>query len=222
MRRYYPLLVVALAAPSVSAQDVRPTPEAALRRLQDGNARFVEGKPAQKDVSGWRRLELVAGQHPFAIVLSCSDSRVVPEYLFDQGLGELFVLRVAGNVTDAFITGSIDYAVAKLHTPLVVVLGHDDCGAVEAALEGGKLPSDKLKQLVERVAPGDKLPNGKEAALAAAVRNNARHQADQLLKQSPVLQEFVSDRRVRLVTGVYSLRTGKVEWLEPSAPKAKP
>src|SRR5438105_3680928 len=138
-------LVIALAnlvAVPLYAQDAKPTPTGSLQRLKDGNARFAADKPNKRDVGADKRKELAKGQHPFAIVLTCADSRVAPELLFDAGLGELFVLRVAGNIADPAVVGSIEYAVEHLHTPLIVVLGHESCGAVAAALDGAKLPGD--------------------------------------------------------------------------------
>src|SRR5438105_3479472 len=135
-------VVVLLAEPMLSGQEPVPTPAAALDRLKDGNGRFAADKPAARKTDAKRRAELAAGQHPFAVVLTCADSRVAPELVFDAGLGELFVLRVAGNIADPAVVGSIEYAVEHLHTPLIVVLGHESCGAVAAALDGAKLPGD--------------------------------------------------------------------------------
>src|SRR5439155_1280302 len=106
----------------------------ALERLKAGNTRFAADKSNPKNIGKDRRAVLAKGQHPFAVVLTCADSRVAPELVFDQGLGDLFVLRVAGNIADPFVLGSIEYAVEHLHTPLIVVLGHESCGAVAAAL----------------------------------------------------------------------------------------
>ncbi len=133
------IVAVALMAPCLvfsaqAADKPSPTAEQAWQRLKDGNQRFAADRLEGKDVDAARRQELTAGQHPFAIVLSCADSRVPPEIIFDQGLGKLFVVRVAGNISEPFALGSIDYAVEHLHVPLIVVLGHEKCGAVAAAL----------------------------------------------------------------------------------------
>jgi carbonic anhydrase len=194
------------------AQEVRPTPAAAWQRLKEGNDRFAAGRQAVKDISSKRRAELAQGQHPFAVVLSCADSRVVPEVLFDQGLGDLFVLRLGGNIAEQAVLGSIEYAVDHLHAPLVVVLGHESCGAVGAAVEGKTFPG-KLGWLVKQVYTGNNLPADKQAALAAGIRANALHAAG-LIRQSPELKELVAGKRVQIVAGVYSLTTGKVTWLE--------
>jgi len=202
----------------VLAQEAAPSPASAWQRLKDGNARFATDKPSARDIGGKRRAELVKGQQPGAVILSCADSRVVPEYLFDQGLGDLFVLRVAGNISDAATVGSTEYAIMVLKTPLIVVLGHEDCGAVQAAIDGKPLTGD-LGWLVKQVNVGSDPPRDKRQALAAATRANAVFQAGQLLKRSAVIKEFVAAKRVQIVAGYYSLSTGKVEWLD--LPEAK-
>ena len=156
---------------------------------------------------------MAKGQNPFAIILTCADSRVVPEYVFNQGLGDIFVLRVAGNIADPFELGSMEYAVEHLHVPLIVVLGHSKCGAVDAAL-GEHKPAGNLGKLVAEIQVGQDLPKENAAALETAIKNNARHQAASLTKRSEVLKEFVEHKKVRIVSGVYSLETGKVEWLK--------
>jgi len=124
-----------------------------LEQLKKGNERFVADRLAAKDLGADRRRELAKGQHPFAIVLTCADSRVAPEFIFNQGLGDLFVLRVAGNIADPFVLGSMEYAVEHLHVPLIVILGHTKCGAVDAALAENK-PHGNLGKLIEQVYPG--------------------------------------------------------------------
>jgi len=189
------------------------TAEQAWERLKKGNEKFVADKSATLDLGAERRRELVKGQHPFAIVLTCADSRVPPEYIFNQGLGDIFVLRVAGNIADPFVLGSMEYALEHLHAPLVVVLGHTQCGAVEAAL-GEHKPAGNLGKLIEDVYVGQDLPKERAAALRTAIQNNVRHHADLLSKRSEVVKEFVEHKKARIVSGVYSLSTGKVEWLE--------
>jgi len=200
------------------AQDAAPTPDVALQRLKDGNDRFASDKPAARDIGGSRREKLAKGQRPFAIVLGCADSRVSPELVFDQGLGDLFVVRVAGNITDPALIGSIEFALQDLKAPLVVVLAHEECGAVKAALSGKPLPGN-LGELVKAVHVGKDLPPGKAEALAAAIRANALYQAEELARKSPVVRDFVAAGRARVVAGVYSLETGRIRWLE--APKAR-
>ena len=149
-------LVVAVEARAQEPK-MKVSPEAALERLKAGNARFVTDKAEKRVSDAKMRAELAKGQHPFAIILACADSRVPPEFLFDQGLGDLFVVRVAGNVTGEEVLGSIEYAVAHLHVPLVVVLGHEKCGAVKAALDQvepeGNLASSYVKSASAAICP---------------------------------------------------------------------
>jgi carbonic anhydrase len=192
-------------------QDV--TAEAALARLQDGNARFAADKPTTRDVTQKRRDEVAKGQHPFAVILTCADSRVSPELIFDQGLGDVFVIRVAGNITDPAVLGSIEYAVEHLKAPLVVVLGHEKCGAVKAVLDKGHAEGN-LEKLLKEVHPGDKLPDDKDDALNQGIKNNVLFHAKQLTGQSTLLKDFVEHDRIKVAAGVYSLKSGKVDWLD--------
>src|SRR5260370_30230192 len=157
------------------AADGGPTADEALKRRKEGNARFGADMPKEAEVGSKKRIELAQGQRPIAVVLTCADSRAAPEIVFDKGLGVLFVIRVAGNVGGPEVYASIEYALAELKTPLIVVLGHASCGAVGAALKGKEQPSENLKQLVALIHTGDDLPKGKEAALDTAVRNTVRH-----------------------------------------------
>ena len=202
------------------AQEAAPTPEKALERLKDGNARFVADKPTAKEVGELRRKDLAKGQRPFAVILTCSDSRLAPEHIFDQGLGDIFVVRVAGNVTDPAIIGSIEYAVTELKSPLVVVLGHDECGAVKAALSGKKLPGD-LGELIKLVDVGKDLPKDKNEALLTATKANIHHSAAVLATKSDILKDFVASKRITIVTGIYSLESGKVNWLNTPEKEGK-
>jgi carbonic anhydrase len=205
------LALLVCSAPPSLAQEAVPTPATALQRLKDGNARFAADRLAAKDLGNARRRELAKGQHPFAVILGCADSRVAPELIFDQGLGDLFVLRVAGNVTDSDLRGSIEYAVEHLQVPLIVVLGHEECGAVEAALAGKPLPGN-LGQLIQRVYLGKESAEGGKNALPRATWANAMHSAQELTARSSAIKEFVDRGRVRIAVGVYSLKTGQVEW----------
>src|SRR5215471_12890418 len=139
-----------LVLPTLGRADETPPGLEALQRLKAGNARFAADQPSKRDVSKARRAEVAKGQKPFAIILACADSRVAPELIFDQGLGDLFVLRVAGNVTDPENLGSIEYALVHFKTSLIVVLGHDECGAVKAALAGKPLEGN-LGKLIARI-----------------------------------------------------------------------
>ncbi len=223
MRRLFGCAIVLLLVSfsPLPAQEVR-TADAALQRLKEGNARFVTDKPAEKDVSAKRRAEVAKGQHPFAIVLTCADSRLSPELIFDLGLGDAFVLRNAGNISDIDVLGSIEYATEHLKVPLVVVLGHQGCGAVNAVL-GKEHATGNLKELLQHVHVPEKLPEDKEEALRAAIKANTLHQAGRLTKQSKELAELASSGRLKIVAGVYSLRTGEIDWLDmPNDKKTKP
>jgi carbonic anhydrase len=208
--------VLLICCPSISlAQEAPPTPAQALQRLKDGNERFAADRPARKDIGNARRQELAKGQHPFAVILGCADSRVPPELVFDQGLGDLFVIRVAGNITDPSLIGSIEFAVSVPRVPLIVVLGHEECGAVKAALDEPR-PTGNLGELIRKIHVGKRAREEGAKDLPAAIRANAVYQASQLTRQSPVIKEFVDRERVRIVVGIYSLSTGKVEWQKPA------
>jgi len=208
-------------------RNVKVPPDAALKRLVEGNARFVVDQSSPREPFYVQRAKLADQQRPFVVILACSDSRVSPELIFNLQLGEAFVIRVAGNVTSPEITGSIEYAVEHLGPTLVVVLGHTKCGAVEAALSGAKLEGN-LGVLIQRVAIGSNLPTEigsnlpteKEAALDAAVDANVARQTQQLEKESTVLRDFASSNRIRIVGATYDLKSGKVKWLEKASTKS--
>jgi carbonic anhydrase len=202
------------------APEPRPSNgEEARLRLVAGNRRFMEGKTHHAHESAnWRKM-LTADQHPFATLLCCSDSRVPPELVFDQGFGELFVIRVAGNVIDTDVIGSVQYAVHHLQTPLVVVMGHEGCGAVGAAIAalGGKADEPRfIKALVERIEPGiASVPADLDTAAHyhAAVEANVRWSMTQIL-ELPESRAAVERKSVSLAGAVYELATGKVRFLE--------
>ena len=193
----------------------------ALKRLQKGNRRFVEGKnDIARSIGEARRAELVGGQTPFAVVLACSDARVPVELIFDQGLGELFVIRVAGNVVAPSQVGSIEYAVSELGTKLVVVLGHSNCGAVEAALqeltrEREHRPSH-LGGIVDRIRPALEplLDTPEGVTLPRAVRANVYQSVDQLRHGSEILEELTSHGDLKIVGSKYSIETGEVAFFD--------
>jgi carbonic anhydrase len=178
-----------------------------------GNARFVGGRMAYPNQNAARRNELTRGQKPFAVVLGCADSRVPPEILFDQGLGDLFVTRDAGNTADEVVLGSVEYAAAHLHVPLVMVLGHSRCGAVAATVSGAKLQGHLPVLAVAiapavakaRLMPGDLLDN--------AIRENAKLVAKKLATSTPTLAPLVHTGRLKVVAAHYDLATGVVEIL---------
>jgi carbonic anhydrase len=193
------------------------TPDAALAKLMAGNARYVAQRSTHPHLDAARRRELRSGQSPFAVIVACSDSRVGPELIFDQGLGDLFVIRVAGNVVDDAGLGSIEYAVIHLGAPLIMVLGHQNCGAVKAtldALEGHGSEEDrdtKISALAELITPAVKaVPEGSPDRLNAAVLENARRSAASIVKDSPAVRERLRAGRLSVVSARYSLDDGKV------------
>ncbi len=216
-----PLLLGIFCGLGASAQENAATPAGALQRLKDGNLRFVKDK-LKPGAGKERRIALTSGQQPVAAIIACADSRVSPELIFDKSLGDLFVLRVAGNVVvDSHgIVGSAEYAVANLKVPLVVVIGHEDCGAVNAALKGDFGPGN-LGKLLKGVRLGTHLPEDKKAALAAATRTNAIYQAERLLVESDLIRDCVVSGRILVVPAVYSLSTGEVAFLDAVSWKAK-
>jgi carbonic anhydrase len=192
------------------------TAEEAKNLLLEGNKRFNTGLPAQKNTGSARRLELKEkGQKPFAVVLTCSDSRVPPEVLFDQSIGDLFVVRNAGNILDPVSLGSIEYAVDHLHTPLVVVLGHDQCGAVKAAVDGGEAPGSigaiikKIKPIVEKALASGITGDG----LYARVEDENIQSVVAELKESPVIKRFLADGKVTVAGAKYYLGPGEVKFV---------
>ncbi len=193
----------------------------ALQRLVEGNRRFVAGRPDERGASSLvRRADLVAGQEPFAIILGCSDSRVPAELVFDQGLGDLFVIRVAGNIVAPSQIGSVEFAAERFHTRLVVVLGHSQCGAVTATLEALRQPqnshSRNLRSIVGRIRPAVEGllaagPPGDEALLHAACRANVRASANQLRHGSEIIERLCDEDGLLIVGAEYSLETGIVD-----------
>lgn len=180
------------------------TAAAALKILKDGNKRFASDKPTHERQDSGRRGELTAGQAPFAIILSCADSRVIPELAFDTGLGEIFVIRVAGNIANTSTIASIEYAVAHLGTKLIVVLGHESCGAVSAAVGGGD-NGHNLNHLLAHITPalGGKNVN-------AIVKKNAKLQAKDLAGRSEIIG---SAKGLKIMPAYYELSSGNVKWL---------
>jgi carbonic anhydrase len=195
------------------------TADQALQRLKDGNARFVSGRARFPTVQKEVLAELAKDQHPYATILGCSDSRVPPELVFDAGFGELFVIRVAGNVLGSTIFGTLQYAGVHLHTPLFVVLGHQGCGAVKAAIGarfGDAQQRSRIAALLENVMPAlDGLDASMPPAelLGAAVEANVRWTVRQLL-ETPEGAARVAEGKIRLVGAVYDLTTGVVRFLE--------
>ena len=180
----------------------------ALDRLKAGNERFVADKLDGKLQDSVRRSALTGGQEPFAIILGCADSRVVPEFAFDTGLGELFVVRVAGNVANTSSIGSIEYAVAHLGCSLIVVMGHENCGAITAAIQGGN-NGYNINHLLGHVTPA--LAEGGD--INEVVRKNALATAEDLKARSAIVRDAVESGKLEIVSGFYNLGSGQVDFL---------
>lgn len=218
---------LALASPGLAAEPAHAahartklSADAALALLKSGNRAFVADKPAQVPVGSARRLELARGQTPFAVLLGCSDSRVPPELLFERGLGELFTIRVAGNTVDDVVQGSIEYAVAELGVPLVVVMGHQRCGAVGAALavvgDNAIFPGS-IGRMVEPIVPAVLQSRGQSGdPFANAVRENVRRVVRHLRAETdePVLAAGLHAKQLRVVGAYYDLDTGAVDFFD--------
>lgn len=185
--------------------------EEVIQRLKDGNARFVEDHLDGKLQDSSRRQNLVGGQEPYAIILSCADSRVVPELAFDTGLGEIFVVRVAGNVANSSSVASIEYAVAHIGTPVIVVLGHQNCGAVTAAIAGGD-NGYNLNHLLMHVTPAI-AASGADATVNDVVKKNAEFTVRELANRSAIISKALDEGKLKILPAYYNLDTGKVDFL---------
>ncbi|MDF2176694.1 carbonic anhydrase [Aliiglaciecola sp. CAU 1673] len=204
----------------ISAQD-------ALQRLKEGNQRFVAGvRSLDTLVSQNRRAEMVGSQTPFAVIIGCSDSRVPVEMIFDQGLGDLFVIRVAGNIVAPTQIGSVEFAAEQFGTRLVVVMGHSHCGAIKATLDQLRRPKDSqsknLRTIVKRISPAVEgllstdLVNKPDELVNQAVLANVRMSANMLRSGSDILEQMVDNEDLLIVGANYSLETGEVTFLEPT------
>jgi len=190
------------------------SPEASLKRLRDGNERYVEGVARRHDFKHEREA-LAGGQNPFAAILSCADSRIGPEYAFDTARGDLFVCRIAGNFASDEMVASLEYAVAVLNAPLILVLGHDSCGAVDATIKSLKdnttLPGH-LPSLVAAIAPAVKAVSQQGGdTLANATRQNVIDNVAKLKSATPILSAAVEQKKIKVVGGIYRLKDGRVD-----------
>ena len=212
------LLFASAVAAKEKKQPPKPqnvlSPDASLERLQKGNARYVDGVSLRHDFKHEREA-LAGGQNPYAAILSCADSRIAPEYAFDSGRGDLFVCRVAGNFATDEVIASMEYAVAVLNVPLILVLGHDSCGAVDAAIKS--LKDDKplpghMPSLVAGVAPAVKAVSSQGGdTLGKAIRQNVIDNVAKFGSATPILAAAVEQRKLRVVGGVYGLKDGRVD-----------
>ncbi len=190
------------------------TPDEALTRLLDGNKRYVQDRLLHPDRSAERREAVSSKQEPFAVVVGCSDSRVPPEIVFDQGVGDLFVVRVAGNVVGPVELDSIEYSVKYLHSSLIIILGHERCGAVDAVLSGNTADIEAVSNLIEpsiKVCKKECKEKG-EDLLNLCIKSNAKNVAD-FVKNSPLIAKYVEEKKIAVIAGYYDLNTGKIEIL---------
>jgi carbonic anhydrase len=201
------------------------TASEAIRRLKEGNQRFVAGvRSIDTIVKQIQRANFIEGQEPFAIILGCSDSRVPAEIIFDQGLGDLFVIRVAGNIVAPSQVGSVEFAAERFGTPLVVVLGHSMCGAVMATIDELRSPSEgkssNVLSIVNRIRPsvepllGTDLRNDSDKLLESSIRANILAATNRLMHGSEMLENLVKQGNLKIVGAKYSLETGQVEFFE--------
>jgi carbonic anhydrase len=197
----------------------------ALKKLMDGNERFVSDKISSKQACDIKRKELTAGQKPFAIVLTCSDSRVPPELIFDQFLGDIFVVRVAGNVVDSIALGSIEYGAEHLHSPLLFILGHTQCGAVKATMEATGKPEGNIGAIVKKITPAaqtaKKKGGSKDEMLETAIHENMINVYKDIMKNSPIITHLAEKGELKIVAGEYDLTSGKVSMVNLPKETAK-
>jgi carbonic anhydrase len=197
---------------SHATSEAKPSPEQIWSDLMAGNARFVSGSPKSRDLVSLRK-KLASGQSPNVIILSCSDSRVGPELIFDQSLGDIFVVRTAGNVADPVARGSIEYAVDHIHSPLLVVLGHQKCGAVSAACSGEKMPSANLDAIMKKIDPAvsqAKAHVGSGDLIEQAIQENVHQSAQDVMANSEIIRDAVKAHKLTVVEAEYQFDTGKV------------
>ena len=214
------ILIIAGQGIAVSGEGPGVLPEEAVARLRQGNERFTADRCLHPDMGRKRLMETAAhGQHPFATIVTCSDSRVAPELIFDEGIGDLFVIRVAGNVCGTDEIASIEYGVDHLSTPVLVVLGHTHCGAVEATTAGihphGNIPAllEKIQPALAEVKHARPQLQGEELN-EAVMEANIWHAVDGLLRQSPLTRQLVESGKLKVLAAKYDIATGRVQWLQ--------
>ncbi len=202
-------LASALALGHTGTLAQRSVGDDSLTRLMEGNRRFVSGQAQHPRQDASTRIAAAKGQKPFAMLVSCADSRVPPEILFDQGIGDLFVVRAAGNIADTVALGSLEYGHAVLGSPLVVVLGHEYCGAVDAAVKGNAVPGH-IAEVVRQIKPAVEKSKGVTDMLNAAIDQNVRDVTAGLNQRSALLREAVTSGKLRIVGARYDLDSGEV------------
>lgn len=224
--RYFLLFFLIPCQLLFAAKKTTKTPDEAFKALMEGNKRFMELNSSCPDRSAERRLETFEKQEPFAIILGCSDSRVAPEIIFDQGIGDLFIVRVAGNVAGAVELDSIEYALTQLKSSFVMVLGHANCGAIQAVLAGKTRDIESVAELIqqgvktENTSPTDLIQQelaydkGAKAELEAATKANVMHVVAQL-RRSPIIKQLIEEKKLDVVGGYYNFLSGQVEVVAP-------
>jgi carbonic anhydrase len=193
-----------------------PTSREALGRLKAGNDRFVKNASSPVSLSAHTREGLAKGQAPFAMVLSCADSRVPPEYVFNAGLGELFVIRAAGEVVDRSVMASLEYGAEHLHIPLLVVLGHESCGAVKAVVEGASVAGPNLQFMVNAIRAGTNRTTAEKRELRSAILTNVEQVINDAMAGSEILRHLAHTGALQVVGGYYELASGRVTFSEPA------
>jgi carbonic anhydrase len=205
--------------PTASAAPAKASSDKIWAELTDGNKRFIAGRPRARDLVATRN-RLTTGQQPKVVVLACSDSRVAPELIFDHNLGEVFVVRTAGNIADAIGIGSIEYAVEHLGSTVLVVLGHTKCGAVSAACARQKMPTPGLQAIVDKIEPAveraAKSASG-DALVEAAIKENVYQSAHDVVADSAELQHFIHDGKLTVIEAEYDITSGEVVRLDSAS-----
>ncbi len=190
----------------------------AFNKLVEGNQRYVSSTTVCHEDWSAKRLAQAQGQAPFAVIVTCSDSRVPPEIIFDQALGDLFVIRVAGNVVDDFAIGSIEYGVSVLGADTIIVLGHSNCGAVDGALKGLKF-DNHIQEVLNAIQPAiADVKGSSDNTLEKAIKANVRHVEETLKSSRPVLANMLEEGKLSILGGYYDLASGKVEFLDKPSP----
>ena len=194
-----------------------PSSAEALRFLKEGHARYVNGKSIHPNITANRRRETAKnGQHPFVTILSCADSRVPPEIIFDAGISDLFITRIAGNVADTDEIGTIEYGVEHLGTPLLVIMGHTKCGAVTAVVNGSKVHGS-IPPLVDNIIPAVELARAKnggtESLIIAAIEENIRQAMHDILARSSIVRELIEEKKLVMTGALYDIESGKISWM---------
>jgi carbonic anhydrase len=215
LQKIYSSLLFIFITTSIFAQHENSlSADESLKKLMAGNKRFTEFTQNHPHQNEARLKEVSSSQKPFAIIVGCSDSRVPPEIIFDQGIGDLFIIRNAGNVVDDFAMASIEYAVEHLDVKLIMVLGHENCGAVDATIKGGRLPGH-LNKLTDEIEPS--IQSAKRITgdlLTNVIYSNTKRIAGQISSSEELLKEFVEHKGLKVIPAYYNLETGKVEVME--------